>query len=181
MSNLLKRVASVVLGDGSEGEPDCKKFCGVQSSDKNLEDTYEPGCNGSCVNDNSVKANVQTETSGSKNDEEDDDLFEALNEPGQRIIHKASAMKVDCIYQLVDIYSLVVEDRLAVVGGFQLGDEDVLYVWMPISLARNYDAKKVLELKSKLEKGKKGYAMFRGMKQTKYGTESYDVVWVQKK
>lgn len=51
---------------------------------------------------------------------------------------------------------------------------------MPASLCANYDAKKVMMLKSKIESGKKGYAVFRGMKKNKYGKESYDIVWVKK-
>jgi len=85
-------------------------------------------------------------------------------------------------YALADIYSLTIDGRLAIVGGFQReNSEEILYIWMPASLVRNYDEQKVKALKQKIDNGKKGYAMYRGMKGTKYGTCSYDVVWVQKK
>ncbi len=97
-----------------------------------------------------------------------------------RVIEKASALEKNVVYLLVDIYHLIVDGRVSPVGGFKGTDDKVTYIWMPASLCANYDAKKVMMLKSKIESGKKGYAVFRGMKKNKYGKESYDIVWVKK-
>ncbi|KAK3922709.1 hypothetical protein KUF71_000111, partial [Frankliniella fusca] len=169
MSNLLKRVASVVLGD-DEGLPLAKKSSvvetvaeemkgNVQDFSDNVSGTVQSQhCGGKA---DGLSSDSKLEGDSMKNNEEDDDLFEDLNEPGQRIIHKVSELKVDLVYQLVDIYSLLVEDRLAIVGGFKEDDNETIYVWMPASLVKNYDAKKVQELKKKIDNGKKGYAIYK--------------------
>jgi len=104
-----------------------------------------------------------------------------LTEPTNRLILKPSDLCIGGVYQLIDTYSMHVENRLAIVGGFRdKVNNEICDVWMPTSLVRNYDEKKVRELKEKIEAGKKGYAMYRGEKATKYGTTSYDFVWVKK-
>jgi len=108
-------------------------------------------------------------------------FFKELTEPTNRLILKPSDLSIGVVYQLVDIYCMVVDNRVAIVGGFSDNvRNDIQHVWMPTSLVRNYDEKKVRELKEKIDSGKKGYAMYRGEKSTKYGTMSYDFVWVKK-
>ncbi|KAK3918964.1 Protein TIC 214 [Frankliniella fusca] len=177
MANLFKRVASVVMKDESSEVVQSPSFKKSKAADMHEEKTgasevdnidrvrpvgnANEGCHG-------IHVPSQEERNGNNDKEEDDDLFGDLNEPTERIIQKVSEMKVGEIYQLVDIYSIQVEDRLAIVGGFQLENEGIMYVWLPSSLVKNYDAKKVVELKDKISKGKKGYAVFNGMKTTKY-------------
>ncbi len=108
-------------------------------------------------------------------------FFQDLKEPTERTIEKPSVLAVGAVYELVDIYHITVQDRLSIVGGFKLNDDPVIYVWMPASLIKNYDAKKVNDVKKKLDSGKKGFAMYRGIKTTKYNSMSYDMVWVSKK
>ncbi|KAK3929160.1 Ras GTPase-activating protein 3, partial [Frankliniella fusca] len=141
------RVASVMIGDeGSGGMPDAKKLCGTHSNEGEQVDQQHAECKVDSENGN---GDVVSKDNGEAND----DLFEDLNEPVNRVIQKVSEMKVGVIYELVDIYSINVDNRLAIVGGFQLEDEDIMYVWLPVSLVRNYDARKVIELKSKIVNG----------------------------
>ncbi|KAK3924517.1 Protein TIC 214 [Frankliniella fusca] len=163
MSNILKRVASVMMKD-QDCEASSSKLLKLDGINENVASSSEvrkSQCDvpsGKSTNESSVVPSVQ-DVNGK---EEDDDLFQDLNEPTERIISKVSEMKIGEVYQLVDIYSLKIEDRLAVVGGFKLDDEPVMYVWMPASLVRNYDAKKVSDLKEKISYGKKGYAVYNG-------------------
>jgi len=92
-------------------------------------------------------------------------------------------MDIGKVYELVDIYSIDIEDRLAVVGGFRPENSTMStsYVWLPASLCRNFDKKKVLQLKASIKKGKKGRAVYKGLKSLRYGTPVYDMEWVAKK
>ncbi|KAK3914852.1 Early transcription factor 70 kDa subunit [Frankliniella fusca] len=182
MANLFKRVASAMMKDETSDSTPCSKSIKLDDSNENeavSSEVHNPKPDVSRGN-RSTQSVVVPSVHDVNGKEEDDDLFGELNEPTERVIQKVSEMKIGEIYQLVDIYSMQIEDRLAVVGGFQLDEEPVIYVWMPTSLVRNYDAKKVLDLKAKISNGKKGYAVYRGMKATKYNTSSYDIVWVQK-
>jgi len=94
---------------------------------------------------------------------------------------KPSDLRVGVIYELKDIYSMLVDDRLAIVGGFTDNVSDtIVYVWLPSSLVKNYDENKVKQLKEKIDAGKRGFAVYKGEKLTKYNTMSYDFVWVRK-
>lgn len=71
--------------------------------------------------------------------------------------------------------------RLAPVGGFQHGDEEVIYVWMPTSLVLN--VRDMIRFTNDLMKGIKSgkylYAVYKGEGNSKGGNAFHDMSWVR--
>lgn len=97
------------------------------------------------------------------------------------MIEKCDVLQVGLIYRMVDVYSMRIGGRIAYVGGVRKEEEDeYIYICLPTGLSKKFTKKKVVDLKMGLEKGKKAYLMFKGMKKTQYGSTTFDICWVPK-
>lgn len=107
--------------------------------------------------------------------------FQELDGTVNRVIEKCDVLQVGLIYRMVDVYSLRIDGRIAYVGGVRREEDDeCIYIWLPTGLSKNFTEKKVVDLKLSLEKGKKAYLMYKGMKKTQYGTNAFDICWMPK-
>ncbi|KAK3926551.1 Pro-apoptotic serine protease NMA111, partial [Frankliniella fusca] len=178
MSNILKRVASSVMGAVEGEEPSSKSSkvvlsnveegSGCQMKAGISEISHDHKMNGS------GDSEVLSQSKGA--DDSDDDLFDELDGTVNRVILKANTLDVEVKYELVDIYSISVDGRLSVVGGFRsVGSDIINYIWLPASISKNLTESTIKKLKSKLDCGKKAFAVYYGMKANKYGSDSYDM------
>ena len=92
------------------------------------------------------------------------------------------ALSAGSIYKLNDIYSLKIDGRLAIVGGVVQGGDNVsnvVYVWMPTSLVKNFNEDMVRTVGKSVAAGKVARFVYKGMKAGKYGKDFYDAEWVK--
>ena len=91
-------------------------------------------------------------------------------------------MTVGRTYKLMDIYTVKIEGRLAVVGGVVdegSGSCTPVYVWMPTSLVRNFTEEIVRSVAKSMAGGRVARFVYKGMKPGKGGMEYYDAEWVK--
>lgn len=96
-------------------------------------------------------------------------------------VDKPEILDVGVIYKLVDIYCVNIEKRIAIVGGLQLQEDAVKYIWLPESLVRNVKDEEQFAnmIMANIKKSKFLYCVYKGSGLNKSGRKFYDMAWVR--